>query len=205
MISTTKLIRDRITHFKRGKIFFLSDFADLGSSNTIRKTISRFCDEGIIIRSGRGIYTYPKIDKYFGLGNITASNDEIAKAYAKRKGDELYLTTTAAQNLLGLDTQNQTKTVYLTNGRTATIKTNNEDVIKLIHTADKTLSKYRSKQMQLLNIALSGYQNKIIDINTRKKIKRIVSNVDKSDYKNDIKLMSTWKRDLIYAMRQENS
>ena len=205
MSSTIKLIENRIKCHKRGSVFFHSDFADLGSSEATRKAVKRLCDDGMIRRCGRGIYSYPKVDTYFGLGEISASNIDIAQAYAKNKGIELYLTTSAAQNILGLETQNQIKTIYLTNGSSTTIKTNNGEDIKLIHTSDKNLSKYKSDKMRLLNIALSGYGKESIDDSLMENIKKIIKSVDVEKVNNDIKLMNSWKRNLIYSLLQERS
>ncbi len=115
-MKTAKGITERINAWKRGKIFFLSDFADLGNQVAVRKQLSRLCAEGRILRYGRGIYYYPVIDHKWGLGTIPATNEAIATAYSLKNGIALYHSKVAAQNILGLSTQNQMNAVYLTYG-----------------------------------------------------------------------------------------
>lgn len=44
-MKTAKDITERINAWKRGKIFFLSDFADLDNQVAVRKQLSRLCAE----------------------------------------------------------------------------------------------------------------------------------------------------------------
>lgn len=103
-MKTAKGITERINAWKRGKIF------------SVRKQLSRLCAEGRILRYGRGIYYYPVIDHKWGLGTIPATNEAIATAYSLKNGIALYHSKAAAQNILGLSTQNQMNAVYLTYG-----------------------------------------------------------------------------------------
>ena len=48
---------------QKGKIYFSNDFASLGSSDSIRKSLSNLVKREVIIRLTQGIYLYPKIDK----------------------------------------------------------------------------------------------------------------------------------------------
>ena len=140
-MKTARNITDRIKTWKRGRVFFLSDFADLGNQSAIRKQLSRLCAEGSILRYGRGIYYYPHIDLKWGLGTIPATNDAIAMAYSKKNGIALYHTKATAQNLLGLSTQNQMNAVYYTDGRARFIDTGIGNGITLVHTGDSRLSR----------------------------------------------------------------
>lgn len=60
MKSINERIEARIVRWKRGRIFFNNDFADLGGSDVIRQVLGRLTKEGKIIRIARGIYYYPK-------------------------------------------------------------------------------------------------------------------------------------------------
>lgn len=205
MYNTTQNIRDFITGHERGTIFFHSDFTGFGSFETTRKAVLRLCDAGLIRRYGRGIYQYPKIDEKFGLGEIPASNIDIARSYAEHYGYTLYVTETAAMNLLGLDTQTQTNTAYLTDGPSRIIYTGIGDGIQFIHTSDKNLSEYLSVKMMFLNIAM-GYMKKYgIDERLKSKIADILSDIDDKDIEHDVKLMDIWKRNLIYTLQHKPS
>ena len=85
MKSINERIEARIVRWKRGRIFFNNDFADLGGSDVIRQVLGRLTKEGKIIRIARGIYCYPEtLDPILGGGYAIPSLDAIAKAIAKR-------------------------------------------------------------------------------------------------------------------------
>ena len=155
-MKTAKSISSRIRSWKRGKVFFLSDFADLDNQTAVRKQLSRLCTEGEILRYGRGIYFYPVIDRKWGLGVIPATNDAIVNAYSQKMGIAIYHSKAAAQNLLGLSTQNQMNAVYLTDGRARFIDTGIGNGITLLHTEDSRLSLFKDGTMRLMAIALHG-------------------------------------------------
>ena len=51
---------------KRGDIFFISDFAELGKYEAIRKALQRFTQDGKIGRIAKGIYFLPKTHETLG-------------------------------------------------------------------------------------------------------------------------------------------
>ena len=69
----------------RGSVFFIGDFVSYGSRNSINKALERLTEKGLMLRVGRGIYCYPKIEKIYGLGAVPPSLEDIAKAMAKKR------------------------------------------------------------------------------------------------------------------------
>ena len=62
-IKNTKLkIENNIINHNRVKIFFLDDFAVLGTPETIKKSLQRLTNSGLLERLANGIYWYPKKD-----------------------------------------------------------------------------------------------------------------------------------------------
>ncbi|MFV0198825.1 DUF6088 family protein [Empedobacter falsenii] len=61
-------------------MFFLDDFSKYGSSDNIRKVLSRLENEGLVERLAQGIYLKPKKDPF--LGTIYPTTEEIAKQIA---------------------------------------------------------------------------------------------------------------------------
>lgn len=61
---------------KSGAVFLPSDFKDLGTSTAIRKALSRFIEQKVLIRMRQGIYAIPIHDKVFG--DVISSMEEIA-------------------------------------------------------------------------------------------------------------------------------
>ncbi|MDR1343625.1 MAG: DUF6088 family protein [Prevotellaceae bacterium] len=50
MQSAHNKIVDKIKKSKRGKIFFQKDFTRFGTGNAVRHTLSRLCQDGVILR-----------------------------------------------------------------------------------------------------------------------------------------------------------
>ena len=105
----------------------------------------------------RQLYCYPKIEKIYGLGFIPPSLSDIAKAIAKRDGAKIVPTGLFAQYQLGLTQQIPTNVVYLTNGKSRTIKIDDEKSIKFKYASPKYFA-IRNKLAQLLTTALNDWK-----------------------------------------------
>ncbi len=201
-MNTAKSISSRIRSWKRGKVFFLSDFADLDNQTAVRKQLSRLCTDGEILRYGRGIYFYPVIDRKWGLGVIPATNDAIVNAYSQKMGIAIYHSKAAAQNLLGLSTQNQINAVYLTDGRARFIDTGIGNGITLLHTEDSRLSLFKDGTMRLVAIALHGEKMDLVDQNWLNVLAARLSSVPEDRFVHDIRLMSHKTRSIVQSCRK---
>lgn len=201
-MKTARTIQERISSLERGRVFFLSDFADIENQTAVRKQLSRLCAEGQIIRYGRGIYFYPVIDYKWGLGVIPATNETIASAYSQKMGISLYQSKVAAQNLLGLSTQNQMNAVYLTDGRARFIDTGIGNGITLLHTEDSRLSLFKDKTMRLIAIALHGEKTDLFDRDWLDVLSARLSSVPEDHFVHDVRLMSQKTRTIVLSCRK---
>ena len=201
-MKTAKAISNRIRTWKRGKVFFLSDFADLENQPAVRKQLSRLCSNGKILRYGRGIYFYPVIDRKWRLGVIPATNEAIALAYSQKKGIALFHSKAAAQNLLGLSSQNQMNAVYLTDGRARFIDTGIGNGITLLHTEDTRLSLFKDETMRLVAIALNDEKTDIINHDWQEILAMRLSSVPEDLFIHDVGLMSEKTRSNILSCRK---
>lgn len=201
-MKTARSISDRINAWKRGRVFFLSDFADLGNEVAVRKQLSRLCAEGSILRYGRGIYYYPIVDRKWGLGTIPATNDAIAMAYCQKNGIALYHSKAAAQNLLGLSTQNQMNAVFLTDGRARFIDTGIGNGITLVHTGDSRLSLFKDETMRLVSIALRGEKAERIARYWLDALSARLSSVTEESFTHDVRLLSQQTRSIVLSCRK---
>ncbi|MCI0922653.1 DUF6088 family protein [Sphingobacterium rhinopitheci] len=113
-------MQTKISKSSFGEIFFLDDFFNYGSSENIRKVLSRLEEDGTVIRLAQGIYLKPKKDPLLGI--IFPTTEEIAKQIAQRDKARIAPTGIMALFLLGLTTQIPLKTVYLTDGSQREIK-----------------------------------------------------------------------------------
>jgi predicted transcriptional regulator of viral defense system len=114
MKTITNTIIRRIRAKKRGWVFSPKDFLDLGSRMAVDKILSRLTANGIIRRIDRGIYDFPKHNKY--VGTLSPHPDDIVKILAAKSGDSVLCSGAMAANALGLSTQVPARNVYLTNG-----------------------------------------------------------------------------------------
>ena len=112
--SINSQIEAKVKRAKPGQIFLPSDFKDLGTSTAIRKALSRFVEQKVLVRMGQGIYATPIHDKVFG--DVLPSMEEIAVTLAKKDHVKIMPTGQYALNKIGLSTQVPMKMVYLTNG-----------------------------------------------------------------------------------------
>lgn len=109
-----------------GEIFFLDDFVKYGSSDNIRKVLSRLENEGLLERLAHGIYIKPKKDPLLGI--MYPDIEEVAKQIAQRDKARIAPTGVFALYLLGLTTQVPLKAVYLTDGSQREIKVGNRSI-----------------------------------------------------------------------------
>jgi len=135
--STDNKIRRRIQGRKRGWVFTPDRFADLGTRRAVDLALMRYRNSGLIRQLARGLYDYPKIDSQ--LGPLQPSTDDIASALAGRDATRLQPSGAYAANLLGLSTQVPMKIVYLTDGRSRTIRIGNRKII-LKHTTPRNMA-----------------------------------------------------------------
>ena len=48
----------------RGSVFFVGDFISYGNRDAVNKALERLVEKGQMLRVARGIYCYPKMEKY---------------------------------------------------------------------------------------------------------------------------------------------
>ncbi|MBD5230064.1 MAG: hypothetical protein HDS69_08545 [Bacteroidales bacterium] len=99
-------------------IFFISDYAYLGSPETIRKILHEATINGVLEKAGHGIYIKPKVSRF---GNVPVPLEKIAKEIADRDKCEILPSGSTAANLTGLSTQVPMNLSYITTGSTRTI------------------------------------------------------------------------------------
>jgi len=70
-----------------------------------------------------------------------------------------------------------------------------------MESSDSNLTQYKSDIMLLINIALDGYANHVLQEKDKIILSGNLSNVKPEHFNNDIKLMKIWKRAIIYSCR----
>lgn len=121
-----KIIK-RIYGHGKGWVFTPVHFSDLGSRDAVASALRRYRQSGLIRQLARGLYDYPRTDTEFGT--LTPSPDAVAKALAGRDAVRLQPSGAYAANLLGLSTQIPMKIVFLTDGRSRTVRIGKKQII----------------------------------------------------------------------------
>lgn len=180
----------------RGKIYFLSDFFDLGNYETIKKAFQRMEKQHILLRLARGIYLYPKIDKKLGLGILYPSVEEVAKEIAQKDKAKIIPAGAYALNRLGFSSQVPANAVFLTDGTPRKINLNNGNSILFKRTTPSNLS-YKNYALMLIVSGLKELKKNNIGDAIKNRIKDILTNEDKDILREDLKLAPLWIQEII--------
>jgi len=195
-------IENKIKNFKRGKIFFLDNFASFGTPDAVKKSLQRLVNSGLLVRLANGIYWYPKKEKeLYGIkisGKPTL--DEIAKAIAKRDKARIVPTGLHALNLLNLSNQVPANVVYLTDGTARKIRIDEGKGILFKHTSEVKRLAYKSEYLMLIVSALREIgENKITDEQLTI-VKEHFLHITKQEFEADIKLIPVWIRKILLTL-----
>ena len=81
----SKEVKNRIINNGEGRLYAVSDFADLNNDASVTRTLSRLENDKFLIRLSQGLYLYP-IRNQYGIHKPSLST--IAQAIAERQGFE---------------------------------------------------------------------------------------------------------------------
>jgi len=186
----SKEIRNRILTNGEGKLYMVSDFADLNNDALATRVLSRLEKEQLLIRISQGIYLYPSKNRY---GVHKPSIDTIAKAIAEKDKARIIPSGLTALNILGLSTQVPMNAVYLTNATPRTITVGNRKIV-----FKKSVPRNFAYQSDLFSLVVSamretGEDN--MDDETIAKIKDILSKEPNQDViRKDYLIAPQWVR-----------
>lgn len=111
----TRQIRNRILEAEDGTVFASSDFADIADMTTIRKSLQRLTQNGILRRVFKGIFEKPKYSNFL-KEYVAADPDAVAKALARSYHWTIAPCGNTALNQLGLSTQVTAVWSYVSDG-----------------------------------------------------------------------------------------
>ena len=202
METTIKQIKSKIKNYRRGKIFFIDDFAVLGTPDAVKKSLQRLVQSGLLMRIANGIYWYPKKEKeLYGVKILSKpSLDEIAKTIAKRDKARIVPTGIHALNMLNLSTQVPANGVYLTDGAARRVNIGNGKGILFKHTAEVKRLAYKSEFLMLIVSALREIGENNVTPEQLGIIKSHFSKITKQEFETDIKLMPVWIRKILLSL-----
>ncbi|KAA3509418.1 type IV toxin-antitoxin system AbiEi family antitoxin domain-containing protein [Agrobacterium vitis] len=120
----------------RGGVFTPSDFLDVAARSTVDQALSRLAKNGKLRRLARGLYDFPKVHPQ--LGALSPAPDDVAQALARETGSQVQISGARAANALGLSTQVQAQSIYLTDGPSRRVVLGKR-IIDLRHASPKHL------------------------------------------------------------------
>lgn len=192
MKSVTDKILARL--YRKGRTFAFTgvDFTDLGSRASVDKALSSLVAQGKIRRLNRGLFDYPDYDDRLG-GELAPNIHQVAKAIAKKNGVNIQASGALAANLLGLSTQVPAKSIYLTNGKSRSVKVGNS-TIQFVRTPPKKMQKGDELSILIAN-ALRWLGKSAVNDRVINALKRIMDDRHRKRLLKDLRYAEDW----IYA------
>lgn len=115
MNSIQATLKERISLFEPGTVFLTGEFSDVASNPTLRKTLGRLCQEGIIRRILDGVYEKPKYSELL-KENLPTDPETVAYAIARYYHWNIAPCGDVALNKLQLSTQVPVVWSYISDG-----------------------------------------------------------------------------------------
>lgn len=174
-------------------IFFLNDFVEYGSVETVRKVLLQARSEGLVSHLSHGIYVKPMQSRF---GEVPPPLEIIAKAIAKRDHVKIMPTGSTAANVLGLSTQVPMTVSYLTTGSSRIIPIGKR-TIKFKHAAPRNFA-YKGKTIPLIVQALKDIGEKNINEQIISGLTSYLAKAsDSSTFNEDLLLAPAWIQTII--------
>ena len=189
MQSIHNKILARIRGKGRGCAFSSKDFLDLGDRNSVDKTLSRLCAQGIIRRVATGLYDFPRKDEELG-GKLSPNIHQVAQAIARKNGVRIQQSGAQAANLLGLSTQVPAQVVYLTNGKSRTVDV--ADRMLIFKRAEPREMQPGSDMGILVTQALRYMGRDQVDKNVIDYLRRQLSDSDRKKLLKEARYLEDW-------------
>jgi len=123
----------------RGWAFSPNDFNGMANRDTIRQALFRLVKSGTIRRVIRGIYDYPRKNK-FGGGLLGPNPEQVAAAIARKYKWNIQPEGNTALNMLGLSTQIVAHYIYTSDGPSRVFKWGDRSKVTFRHTRKRDVS-----------------------------------------------------------------
>jgi hypothetical protein len=108
-----------------GAVVTPKDFLDVAGRAAVDQALARLARRGALSRVGRGLYHLPRVNPALGIA-VPPDPDAVAAAIGRQSGSPVAPSGAVVANRLGLSTQISAKPVYVTTGRSRTVKVGNQ-------------------------------------------------------------------------------
>lgn len=192
-------VMDRIERSEPHSVFFISDFVDKGSSETIRKIFFQATEAGMLERVSQGIYVKPKESRF---GRIPVSLEKLAVEIADRDKSRILPSGSTAANMLGLSTQIPMNMSYITTGSTRSIEVDGRRLF-FRHAAPKNFAA-KGNAVPLMVQGLKEIGENNISESQFAALKNFIDDTDDPYLSEDILLAPLWIQKIIRKLMQNN-
>lgn len=192
-------VMDRIERSEPHSVFFISDFVDKGSSETIRKIFFQATEAGMLERVSQGIYVKPKESRF---GRIPVSLEKLAVEIADRDKSRILPSGSTAANMLGLSTQIPMNMSYITTGSTRAIEVDGRRLF-FRHAAPKNFAA-KGNAVPLMVQGLKEIGENNISESQFAALKNFIDDTDDPYLSEDILLAPLWIQKIIRKLMQNN-
>jgi len=148
---------------------------------------------GTIRTLARGLYDTPRIDA--SLGPLAPSTDDVANALRDRDGARLQAAGAHAAHLLGLSDQVPVRAVFLTDGRSRTVRLGRRQIV-LKHTTPKQMATAGRISGTVIQ-ALRWLGRRHVTPDTMAALRRRLSDADRQQLLQDIRYAPAWIADVL--------
>lgn len=179
-------------------IFFISDFIDIASPETVRKIFFQATINNLLKRAGQGIYIKPK-DSRFGI--VPVPLETVAQKIAERDKCQILPTGNTAANIIGLSTQVPMNLSYITSGSTRTIFLGRRK-LSFRHASPKNFAS-KGKVMPLLIQGIREIGEDNLSDNHYAAISRFIKATYDPYFKEDLLLAPIWIQRIINRLRKK--
>jgi len=200
-MSVARQIKQAIKKLPTGKPFTARNLHHLGSTENVRKVLTRLTNARELRRVARGVFVKPRKVAY--IGETIPSAEEIAKVVAESTGELIAVHGAEAARRLRLSTQMPIQTVFYTTGNTRQIKLENR-VIVLKHVSPRKL--IATGTIAGLVVSALWYLGR--NIVTEKTIRQIKTLLPEKEYKKvlqEIEHMPAWMANTFHQYEQGQS
>lgn len=197
-VSDEKTVAELISEAEPGTVFVPSDFANAGSDDSVRKTLSRLVTTGDLERPLRGLYRKPRHSSLLDK-KVPASPDEIAEALARKFEWHIAPCGDTALNRLGVDPQVPTVVRYVSDGPYRTYEYG-PYTIEFKHAANRDLSRLSPVVATVVQALKALGKDNVTPDN----LATISSRLDDSQLRSleeETRNVTSWVRDAIRSMR----
>ena len=134
----SRQIQERIGKAAEGTVFVNSDFADIADQETVRRSLNRLTQAGVLRRILNGVYEKPKYSKLLEE-YVAVDPNAVANALARNYHWTIAPCGNTALNLLGLSTQVTAVWSYISDGPYKTYEWNSTK-LKFKHRTNKEIT-----------------------------------------------------------------